>query len=68
MWTSGEETGHGWDKVLVQNLGIYRPHRPHRPECGVLQDFLAGGIAAGYRLQTVGYRPSSPFTARLSTA
>jgi hypothetical protein len=29
VWTLGEETGYGWDKVLGQNLGIYRPHRPH---------------------------------------
>jgi hypothetical protein len=29
VWTSGEETEHGRDKVLAQNLGIYRPHRPH---------------------------------------
>jgi hypothetical protein len=45
------------DDLLSQCLAKYRPHRPYGLECCCLQGFLAGGIVAGHRPQTVGYRP-----------
>jgi hypothetical protein len=38
--------------LLSQRSAKYRPHRLHRHECSDMQDFLVGGIVAGFRPQT----------------
>src|SRR5215208_1244074 len=43
--------------MSLTNVLKYRPHRPHRLQCGCLRDFLAGGIVTGQRPQAIGYRP-----------
>ena len=43
--------------MSLTNVIKSRPHRPHRPQCGCLRDFLAGGIVTGHRPRAIGHRP-----------
>jgi hypothetical protein len=52
----GKEVTIGRRTYLISAVK-YRPHRPHSLECGCLQEFLAGGMVAGYRPPEHGYRP-----------